>query len=112
MHRSTFAFADACGLAIELGHERLRIDSLRQGVAVTTMRAGNVVRIAKVRAHTRGDRLFPTIHVNGACDLPLQKKLLNAFIELPHQRHAAVDPFQLLRAVGVSHPRFSSLPLG
>src|SRR5262249_43815668 len=91
VHAAAFAFAAAGSLTEQLSHHASHIDTLRDAMAMTAMRTGNVVGIREVRTHAYGNGLFPRVEMPGTVQLLSLHLSLKAFLEGSNQHHASIQ---------------------
>src|SRR3972149_4958531 len=70
VHRAAVAVAAALDLAVELGHELVRVHSLGERVGVRAVRRGDHVALLERTADPDGDGLLPNGDGEGARELP------------------------------------------
>ena len=90
MHGATFAFTIASRAPKQLGHHALNIGPFGNAVAMSAVRAGNVVGVAEVGTHRHGHPFFPNIGMQGAHDLALAGLIFGLFFEQTDTPHAGV----------------------
>ena len=96
VHRAAVAVRAALLLAVELGHDRVRVRSLGERVAVRAVRRGDhVVRLER-GADARGDRLLADADVQEARQLAGAEALLDLLLEAADQQHLAEELVQPL----------------
>ena len=105
VHAPAPSAAAAGGLAIEFGHEVPGRQSLRQGMSVPAVSAGNPVLFAQAGAHSHCGRLLAHVQMNEAGHPAGLIVLLRCQLELPEQNHLLVQP-QALRLVRKGMGRF------
>ena len=89
-------------LPVQLGHDRLGRRSLRQRVAVRTVRRRDHVALLERAADADGDRLLADRDVQEAGKIARAEQLLDLLLEAPDQEHLAVEVAQDLLRQGVS----------
>ena len=87
MHRAAVAARAALRLAVELGHDGVRVRSLGDRVPVGAVRRGDHVLQPQRRADARGDGLLADADVQEAGELARPEALLDLLLEAPDQQH-------------------------
>ena len=89
VHRATFTVTVAVGLAEQLGHHELGIESLGDTVAVTTVGAGDVIVGRQRGTRTDPDGLLADVEVDESRNLPVREVLARRRVELSNRQHPA-----------------------
>ena len=90
VHRASLAVAKAGSLSIDLRHHAMNITSFRQAVAVSAMRAGDLVAIVEVHANSRRHSLLAGIEMHKSRNLAGRELEMDSLFELPDQFHGSV----------------------
>ena len=83
-------------LAVELGHDRVRVRSARERVAVRAVRRREHVAVLHRAADADRDRLLADRDVQEAGQLAGAEPLLHLLLETADQQHLAEELVQLL----------------
>ena len=98
VHRAAVAVRAALELAVELGHQLVRVRPLRERVAVRAVRRGDDVAVLERAADADGDGLLADRDVEEARQLAGAEALLDLLLEAADQEHLAEEvPQRLLR---------------
>ena len=100
VHRAAVAVRAALELAVQLGHELVRVRALGERVAVGAVRRGDHVAVLERAADPDGDRLLADRHVEESGQLAGTEALLDLLLEAPDQEHLAEELAQRLLGQG------------
>ena len=98
VHRAAVAVRAALRLAVELGHDLVRMRALRERMAVRAVRGGDHVAVLERPADADGTRLLPDRNVQEPGQLTRAEPLLDLLFEAPNQQHFAQNVLQLVLA--------------
>src|SRR6185503_11309924 len=98
VHRAALALAVAHLFAKQFRKHQLGIRALRQAVAVTAMRAGDVVVVVQRFAHADGNRLFPDVEMREARHQRTCVEIVDALLEQANRHHLAIEREQFVLA--------------
>ena len=101
VHRAAVAVRAALLLAVQLGHQLVRVGALRERVSVGPVGGGDHVAVLERAADADGARLLADRDVEEAGELAGAEALLDLFLEPPDQQHLAQD----VRKVGLREAR-------
>src|SRR6267143_4661164 len=96
MHGPTFATAISCLFAQQLREHPVRRCSFRHAMAMTPVRARNVVVPAQCLANPHRHRFFANVKVRQPRHQRPRIKFVHLFFELPDHHHSPVHPHPLL----------------
>ncbi len=96
VHRAAVAVRAAFDLAVQLGHQRVRMRAARERVSVRAMRRGEDVALLHRFAHTDRDGLLADRDVQEAGEVAGAEPLLDPLLETADQQHAAQEFAQRL----------------
>ena len=91
MHRAAAAAATAVALAVELGHEDLRIHALGERMAVAAMGRCDPVARPQVGAYADGGRFLADIEMEETGGLALAAGGLGQLLEPAQQHHFLIE---------------------
>ncbi len=100
MHRAALAVAQPALLAIDLEQHRADVAALGDAVAVTAMRAADVVGVAQVHAGADAHCFLPAVQVHEAGHGAGLHFTPHPFLEFTYRAHAPIRVEQHLRIVG------------
>ncbi len=95
MHRAAVAVRAALLLAVELGHELIRVRPFRERVPVRAVRRSDDVAVAERATDADRARLLADRNMEEAGQLAGTEPLLDLLLEAPDQEHLAQDVLQI-----------------
>ena len=96
VHRAAVAVAAALDLAVELGHDLVRVRALGDRVAVRAVGRGDHVAVLERAADADGDGLLADGDVEEPGQLAGAEALLDLLLEAPDEEHLAKEVLQAL----------------
>src|SRR5215212_2648820 len=108
VHRTALALDEAGLLAVELGHDRLRVAAQQQGKGVISVGCDDLVALFAGVEEAGGDRFLTNVDVEVAPDLALPETPLGGLLEDPDEDHLPVQVQEVI-AVGGYRPLAASL---
>jgi len=87
VHRSPHALADTRAFSPYLGHHRFRIAALCQEMTMTSVCAGNPIRIVQVGTNADRNGLLTNIEMYAPWELACRCVGLQALLHEPYERH-------------------------
>ncbi len=108
VHRAPLALYHPGPLAVELGHNLIRVGTQEQGVRVVAVGSDDLVALLVGLQKAGGDGFLTDVDVEIASDLALPETPLARFFEGPYDNHLFVQVHETLRA-GRYRPALASL---